>query len=194
MSLTISNPAPVESQDLIELDVNTFLISPIIQDDLDAANPPATINNQAFNASTGQLQSVSYAAALNGWAPVLTKTEYSPRNILGRMNRPKIATADLFESWAAYSGVNSKIWSDPTKAPDLNNYGARLKLLETQASQPALNWMKDRLTNSDVPLPALTAEATMDSLANSTNSIYAQTVWRGDGNPDLNREFYPAST
>ena len=190
MGFQLSTPPPTLSDDTIEVNIKAACLDIIATPTLPGPSAAPNITLSTGQTLSGQLDSVT-----NRMAPIVAPSRYDAKNVLGRITHPMYTRSDVLKSWATFSGVTSMDkWDEATGNSQTDRvapYGSRLKALGGQCSPLPLRWLSEKMasTRSEMPLPLLSAEATLDSLVNGAfNADYAHVGWRGEA-PLLNRDF-----
>ena len=141
---------------------------------------PASKHNLPGNLAvpTGVSSSQELDAAVNVMCPMTPAIPYSSRTVLGRITAPKLSKHDLVNSWIKWTSAE-------TSAP----IPKRLADLRSDA-QPgfARNWIKELQLTPTVPLPVLSAEASVKATMKDGTRFASFGGYRGTG-AMLNRDW-----
>ena len=168
MGLDLNVPPPTDSPDKLFFNIDYGCSFPASQHSM-----PGNLNVPNDVTSTAVLD-----AAINVSYPITPEIPYPPRTVLGRITNPKIEKHELVNKWIQWSGVDNS-------AP----LAKRLADLGSDAqSGYAANWINELRDTPTVPLPVLSAEASLKATMGDGTRFASFGGYRGTG-ATLNRDW-----
>ncbi|KAG8525205.1 uncharacterized protein KY384_008849 [Bacidia gigantensis] len=168
MGLDLTVPPPTESTDFVYSNIALACSFPASQH-----NMPGTLDVPAGISSSQELDAV-----VNVSYPMTPVIPYAPRTVLGRITAPPLAKHDIVNNWIKWTGVEAS-------AP----LAKRLADLGSDAQSGfAPAWIKELQQTPTVPLPVLSAEASVKATMKDGTRFASFGGYRGTG-AMLNRDW-----